>query len=258
MEDRCFGRIISWSNSSIARFSKCAKSRFYLESRCQNKSIHDQLCQSCLEKKGQKASEPRKNLYGLVTDPLPVDCRIFGSEWYESKVKELGQPSESDMARAKKAQEEARKDTVVVAQPVVVKTEAKKRGRKPKQEPAPVPTPPPPPQPNPNPNPSPSPPPNPNPHPAPKPAKRRAKTNIPQKTEKVQVQAIEASSPLTDIEVVKIIVKPFRHNDVDYFRDAKKNKLYASGKDKRPSQYVGRWNPETETIDHEFPDSDVE
>ncbi len=138
MEDRCFGRIISWSNSSIARFSKCAKSRFYLESRCQNKSIHDQLCQSCLEKKDQKASEPRKNLYGLVTDPLPADCRIFGSEWYESKVKELGQPSESDMARAKKAQEEARKDTVVVAQPVVVKTEAKKRGRKPKQEPAPV------------------------------------------------------------------------------------------------------------------------
>jgi hypothetical protein len=69
---------------------------------------------------------------------------------------------------------------------------------------------------------------------------------------------VEASEPLQDIEVVKILVKPFNYKDTNYFRDASKNKLYSVGKDKRPLAYVGRWNPETETIDTEFPDSDAE
>lgn len=260
MTDKCFGRIIRWGENSICRFGIKNKNRFYLESRCNKTIVENQLCQECIQKRARKHTEPRKNLYGLVSEPLPDDCHIFESLWYESKVKEFGIPSESDMARAKKAQEEARKGISIV-QPVEEKKEKPKRGRKAAatvvSQPIPVPVPPQPvPDPDPEPNPPPAPP---NPVP-PKPArKRREKKEIVKEPVVFkQIQAIETSPSLLDIEVVKVVVRPFHYENTDYFRDASKNKLYSVGKDKRPSVYVGRWNPETETVDTEFPDSDCE
>lgn len=251
MTDKCFGRIIRWDKNSICRFGIKNKNRFYLESRCDKPIVENQLCQDCIQKRERKHNEPRKNLYGLVSEPLPEDCHIFESLWYESKVKEFGIPSESDMARAKRAQEEARKGVSVVEQ-VEQKKEKPKRVKKTKEVPVPVPPQPVPPEPNPDPPTPPKPyPPKPDP---PKPARKSKQTA----TVKQAIQAIEVSPVIKDIEVVKIIVRSFHHNDTDYFRNAAKNKLYSVGKDKRPSTYVGRWNPETESIDTEFPDSDCE
>jgi hypothetical protein len=264
MSEKCFARLMRDKEQNRGYFG-ATKDRFFFEYRCTNPLTHEKLCGQCFERKtktwkerGLSKKNPYSEYYGLITEPIPD--KFFGSTWFESKVKQVGQPSESDMARAKKAQQEAKKDIVFGIEPVVEplpqKTEAKKRGRKPKEPPQPISTPS-----VPVPVSTPS-------VPVPvstpsvpvqtkaKSTKERAKPTGVQKEQKVH--AIEASPPLTDIEVVKIIVRPFRHNDVDYFRDAKKNKLYASGKDKRPSLYVGRWNPETEMIDHEFPDSDVE
>lgn len=265
MSDRCLGRIIRWDKTSIAYFGGQSRNRFYLESRCNKPVLENHLCEDCIQKKNKTENEPRKNHYGLVTEPLPEDCHIFGSKWFESKLKTYGYPSESEMARAKQAQLEARKDVqaVVVQESVKVETKVEqpvksKRGRKTKTEPIPPPRPPTP-QPSP---PPPAPPPAPVP-PPPKPtSKRRTKAQVttaqvlPPKT--VLVQAIEVAPKLSDIEVVKIVVRSFQHNDTKYFRDGKKNKLYAVGKDNRPSNYIGRWDPDTETIDTDFPDSDCE
>ena len=234
--------------------------RFYFEYRCPNTLEQGPLCSRCLSWKNKEANkkDPYRIHYGLVTEPLGEDTPFFGSSWFESKLKEYGQPNEDDMAKAKKAQETARKDVVVETKPVVVETKpTKRRGkatRKPKEAPAPSPLPPPPPQP---PIPVPDPEPEPDPNPPPKPSEKRRTKPVGSKPT-VQVQAIETSPQLTDLEIVKIVVRPFQVNDTSYFRDVCKNKLYSVGKDKRPSVYVGRWNPETESIDTEFPDSDAE
>jgi hypothetical protein len=170
------------------------------------------------------------------------------------------------MGRAKKAQEDARKG--VVAQEVKaviqetkpeakpeVKPDSKRRSRKKPGEPVPLPPPPPPPEPEPTPDP-----------PAPTPPKPAAKRSSKKKETPVaspgkpvvSVQAVETSSLPSEVEIVKILVRHFFANDTHYFRDPVKNKLYGVGNDKRPTKYIGRWDPESETIDTEFPDSDVE
>jgi hypothetical protein len=260
MTEQCLARLMKDKQENRGYFGT-SKSRFYFEYRCKN-SCDGQLCSRCSlwkttswQDRGLKKKDPYREYYGLVTEPIPEP--FFESEWYQSKVKQVGEPSETDMVRAKKAQDEAKKNIVVQkADPVEEKqtpSEPKKRGRKPKQVSTPVPVPP-------VPTPDPNPPPSPNPPPKPS-TKRRPKAEPLVKTSQeltYPIQAVEASTPLEDIEIVKILVKPFTYNDTGYFRDVKKNKLYSVGKDKRPLAYIGRWNAETETIDTEFPDSDAE
>ena len=58
-----------------------------------------------------------------------------------------------------------------------------------------------------------------------------------------------------DIEYVKLT--PFEVADTIYFRDRKKEKLYKNIKG-AIGPYVGRWDPDTESIHTEVPDSDEE
>ncbi len=258
---QCLGRIMRDGDSHRGRFQN--NRRFYFEYRCPKTVSNTVLCQRCEEWKTRgKTRDQYRAHYGVVSDPLPEDCHIFGSKWYESKVKEYGSPSDADMGKAKQAQTEARKGVVVETKqevPVVpaVKPEAKKRGRK-KAAVEPVPHPlPPPPQPEPKPDPKPDPNPNPNPDPPKPKSKRRPKAVAqppPVAEPKVPIQAVEEGPPLKDLEVVKIVVRSFYHNDTKYYLDPIKSKLYSAAKDK----YVGRWNPEEETIDTEFPDSDAD
>lgn len=263
MKEQCLGRIIKRKDDLIGHFPN--GKRFYLEFRCNNPIESNLICNRCLKWKeaGFNTKDIYGNHYGLITEPLPAEnCKIFDSPWYHSMVPKNGVPNDSEMAKAKLAQQEARKgiavQTVEAPVAVAVKEEPKKRGRKKKVvEPVPPPRPPsPPPEPEPTP-----PPPPPVPQPKPSAGKRRQKKQDPVPTPvqtKVQVQAVESSTPSSELEIVKIVVRPFTHNDVTYFRDLSKNKLYAVGKDKRPSGYVGRWDAETERIDTDFPDSDVE
>ena len=280
MPERCLGRIIRRNKEAIAYFPN--KSRFYLESRCSYTVSEGEICNRCLawKENGINKKDVYGNHFGLVTEPLPKDCHIFESEWYTSKVKEYGYPSEFEMARAKQSQKEAMEGVEVkeVANPpvagtvkpkksikkeevqkpevaVVVQEQPKPGKRRPKktvEEAAAAPLP----------------------VPAatpivageeqPKPKRQYKKkaavaaTVAPVVQSKVEVEAVEGKPFETEVEIVKIVVKPFQHNDTLYFRDSIKNKLYSVGKDKRPSQYVGRWDPDLETINTDFPDSDVE
>ena len=59
-----------------------------------------------------------------------------------------------------------------------------------------------------------------------------------------------------EIEYVKLSI--FSIGDTTYFRDSKKNKLYKKIKDKTIGSYVGRYDPVSETIHTDVPDSDDE
>ena len=56
-----------------------------------------------------------------------------------------------------------------------------------------------------------------------------------------------------EIEYVRLA--SFEYNGTTYFRDSKKNKLYKKTKDKI-GEYIGRWNPENDSIVVDVPDSD--
>jgi hypothetical protein len=194
---------------------------------------------------------------------IPEWSHIYEGPWYLSKVDTYGQPSEIDMGRAKKAQGEARMglDVDVDVKEELVKKEPVKKERKKKEKPVIVET---------APVPAVTPVTVPVPVPVPvtvtgvKPVTKRRYTkkqpSVPVIIEKpkVQIQAVEAASMLEDLDIIKIVVRPFSHNNTSYFLNTTKNKLYSVGKDKRPAAYVGRWNSESETIDTDFPDSDAE
>lgn len=74
-------------------------------------------------------------------------------------------------------------------------------------------------------------------------------THIENKLEEIDSEGFQ-------IEYVKLSV--FEANGSTYFRDSVKNKLYKKIKDKGIGAYVGRWNPDTDSIVTDIPDSDEE
>jgi hypothetical protein len=59
-----------------------------------------------------------------------------------------------------------------------------------------------------------------------------------------------------EIEYVKLSL--FEHKSSTYFRDSTKNKLYKKIKENGIGEYVGRYNPDTDSIMSDIPDSDDE
>ena len=59
-----------------------------------------------------------------------------------------------------------------------------------------------------------------------------------------------------EIEYVRLLT--FEHESQSYFRDSKKNKLYKKIKEKTIGSYVGRYDPDTNSIHTDVPDSDCE
>lgn len=74
-------------------------------------------------------------------------------------------------------------------------------------------------------------------------------THIENKLEKIDADGFR-------IEYIKLEI--FEANGTTYFRDTKKNKLYKKIKEKGIGAYIGRWNPDTDSIVTDIPDSDEE
>lgn len=211
--------------------------RIYIPILCGKAVEGDRLCGIHLKRKEKAKKDPNycQRFHGYRTEGLPKDLYVYDTEWYWENVKKYGEPSEDFMGRAKKANETVFPLQKPVEPPV---EKPMKAAKKPVEEPVAatsegIPK---------------------------KPTKRRPKQTVqkPVAETKVKTVAVEKMEQLKDIEVIRIVVRPFSHKDTSYFRDSAKNKLYSVGTDKKPSRYVGRWNPETETIDTEFPDSDAE
>lgn len=251
------------------------KHKFFLEQRCNRPCAKegDTICVSCSTKTNSTIQFCRRFNHGLVHEPLTDRSHMFGSNWYEDGVRRYGPPSDSDIAMAIEYQKKARsiihtepdKEAKVsspspsmepvkhtrkpkvapkvkelpVELPVEVVTEVKneviaevakktpvKRPRKPK---------------------------------AVTPIKMADPTMV--QKEVVLPTHMEQEREMIDIdgfdiEYVKLSV--FTLGDNTYFRDAKKNKLYKKIKEKTIGAYVGRYDPLSETIHTDVPDSDDE
>ena len=208
------------------------------------------LCNKCINREPiKKGKKPGNDDHGIVTDEIPPLSHIYGSQWYNLNLTSNGNPSSEDMAKAKKAQEEARADIIAaVSAKAVKKRTFKVAATAPEPVPAPV--------------------------VAPLvaqvvapvqapvtqvvKAKRQPKKIAVQPQETVKPLATESvEPPLHDLNCITITVRKIEHNGRKYYLNSDKDKLYTVMPDGGVGKYCGRLDRENDRI-AEFPDSDSE
>jgi hypothetical protein len=269
------------------------RNKFYIEFRCNMPCIKGlDVCSKCAEKSPTAVQTSKKFNHGKINEPLPEKSHIYGGEWYKQAAKKYGEPSPDVIEFALQYQKKAREGftfeepvTVIEDKVHAVATEPNKavepnkRTKKPKAvteatntvtineentvetaEPVPL-------------------------EPKKRTRKPKAATTATSKNEASKKSASSAYGSLInntqqlvhkevvlpthietnleefdtdgfEIEYVKLEV--FEANGTTYFRERTKNKLYRKIKDKGIGGYIGRWNPDTESIVTDIPDSDDE
>ena len=256
------------------------KHKFFLEMRCDRPCSDPtkKVCDDCSIKTMSTIQWCRKIDHGTIYDPIPDRSHLFGGNWYEDGVRKWGAPSAKDIEYALEHQRNAR----MITGPSKVPSpspdmEPVKRGRKPKVAPSTI---------------APTIPPSEefdiilDPITVPstpllqtvsetpvkkaavkRPRKPKALTPVkmadPSMVQKevvlpthMEQEREEVDTDGFEIEYVKLSV--FSLGDATYFRDSKKNKLYKKIKEKTIGCYVGRYDPSTETVHTDVPDSDDE
>ena len=282
----CLSRI---TDPSHARHFGDGVHKFYLEMRCPQPALMNQrICQKCT-KIYAECKNQFCGLYdhGKVNEPVPDRSHMYGGKWYLEKVKEWGEPPREILALAIQYQENARQGLEIKeSEPSMITemsaAEPKKKGRakaasedlkpaaapsedlkpealkqktkkaeKPAEEPKDKPK-----------------------IAKPKIAKPKvakpkvAKPKVSPKQTSEASNHKEVAIPThmektmeefdTDgFEIEYVSLVPFEVNETNYFRDRKKEKLYKNTKGSI-GYYVGRWDPDTESIHTEVPDSDEE
>ena len=281
----CISRI---TDPSHARHFGDGVHKFYLEMRCPQPAFaHQRICQKCT-KIYAECKNQFCGLYdhGKVNEPVPDRSHMYGGKWYLEKVKEWGEPPREILALAIQYQENARQGVEIKeSEPSMITemsaAEPKKKGRtkaiatqpedlkpaaatedlkqapkrktkkteKPTEKPTEEPVE----------------------KPKDKPKIARPKIAKPKVSPKQTSEASnhkEVAIPThmektmeefdTDgFEIEYVSLVPFEVNETNYFRDRKKEKLYKNTKGSI-GHFVGRWDPDTESIHTEVPDSDEE
>jgi hypothetical protein len=241
------------SQDLLARFGD-GKHRFYLESVCGAKVHEGKLCDYCNSIVPQtRTQDVRTFPHGYVSAEYTKESHIFDSPWYHAKVKAYGPPIAETIELAMEAQKRARagrktkkvadlitepqaevaaaEATIAVTQPSSPKKEvAKKTPRKSKKETVATPV---------------------LEHLAAPPTEQII-TRIPSGT----VLAETTDTPLRVEEVIRVTLRPFTHNSVQYWRDTQREKLYRRTKEGGKGEYVGRWDSDASEIVRDAPDSD--
>lgn len=225
MASRCLGR-----RTNERLLFGDGKHYFYTEERCKKMS-ETKLCKTCTGS---------KNLgeHGLISETIPPLSHIYESAWYDLKRTVYGDPSKEDMAKAKKAQEEARVDVVTTASATPVKKRTFKVAAPtvpvPTQVPVTVTA------------------------PAPVKAKRQPKKVVQATPQQTQPLATESTEPpLQDLPCITISVRKIEHAGRKYYLNSEKDKLYTVQSDGGVGKYCGRLDREKDCI-ADFPDSDSE
>jgi len=222
---------------------------FLTEKRCKKMTM-GRLCNKCINREPiKKGKKPGNDDHGIVTEEIPPLSHIYGSQWYNLNLTSNGNPSSEDMAKAKKAQEEARADIIAaVSAKAVKKRTFKVAATAPEAVAAPIPAP--------------------EPLQAPEPvqapvtqvvkAKRQPKKIAVQPQETVKPLATESvEPPLHDLNCITITVRKIEHNGRKYYLNSDKDKLYTVMPDGGVGKYCGRLDRENDRI-ADFPDSDSE
>jgi hypothetical protein len=244
------------------------RNKFYIEFRCNLPCVNgSDVCSKCANKNTTASQTSKKFNHGKINEPIPDTSHIYGGKWYNQAVKKYGEPSPDIIEFAVQYQKKAREgftfeDEEETVAEVEVKVEAKKKEtvkrsketnastndakksrRKPKlAEETSV-----------------------------KPNSTKNTTaaynaiinNTQQLVHKEVVLPTHIETNLEEFdtdgyEIEYIKLEPFEVNGTTYFRESNKNKLYRKNKEKGIGGYVGRWNPDTESIITEIPDSDDE
>jgi len=261
----CIARI---ATANAVNYFGDGKHRYYLELRCNRLcKSNTELCTNCEKKNPNTRTQDTRTFdHGTVGEPIPDQSHIYGGLWYNTNVKKWGAPSTEQIHVAEQHQRDARiqlKNTVnTVIEPVPSDTSSTSSKRQrprvaknvvtvvenvvetvaPTQEKITV---------------------------KPKKAKPRKKPTPIQTTVAVSQDHKEAVIPThieknleefdTDDYMIEYVqLTPFKIGTTSYFRDSKKNKLYQKRKDTVVGPYVGRYDPYTETIHTDVPDSDDE
>jgi hypothetical protein len=269
--------ISRYTDDTYAQHFGDGRHKFYLEFRCNRPCTNGNHCSKCSNKSPlTKLQQSRKFNHGNVNEPIPDISHIFGGKWYNNGIKKWGEPPSEIIEFAIKYRGEARQgfESATIPLPLnPVKLQKPNVTLEPISEPtlepilelaAAVIVP-----------------------------KKRGKPKVagestdgsePKKrigrkkpivtpyttliNATSQIVHKEVSLP-THIEskmeeidssgytIQYIKLAPFDANGVSYFRDATKNKLYKKVKDKIGG-YIGRWNPDTDSIIIDIPDSDDE
>jgi hypothetical protein len=239
---QCLGRYVKDGPKGVNMLSFEDGGLFHLPLRCQMMTKSGDLCDSCSAKeiktaekvkeiRGTTISGPHPSyLMGRVTDPVPYWSRIYDGAWFRLKIESGCSVSEENMSKVRKAVAQAY-EGVTTVEPAAMPEGARKLKTLPKAEPkaaqaaldalpvvaaAPV-----------------------------APVKRRANIKKP-KEAKAQVEG-----PVVDIsEHMVVKVRKMQVNEVDYYLDSKKDKLYDM-----KFRYAGRLK-DGAIVAH--PDSDAE
>jgi len=237
------------------------KSGYFTERRCGEIATHDELCDSCIEKRKLAfvLKNQQSHYLGKIDEPYIENCWLFGSSRYlKFAALEGNMPSAKQIAEAETAQRIARGTLEMKVK--TPSTEAKKIGRSKKNGtvvsalsgqqgsagPTEIPTPPPVVAPaalvveQ---------------KPTPKPKKVVKKTPVPMPQVAKAVEVAE--EPLEAVEVIKIQLVPKIIADKSYWYDSTKDKVYEKPKDGTIGKYLGRYDSREQTL-VSFPDSDVE
>lgn len=283
---RCMSRIAPFPHFE---YFANKKNRFYMEMRCEKPRIQgSEFCEACQHKDPDyHYPSSRRFDHGKINEPIPDRSHIFGGSWYREQVKRWGEPSSDVVAEALNRQKEARagykveepsSDKLAIpSQPAMSSVPKKRGGGRKKANPvqtesaeelplilqsdppvvetsservltidtvvSPPSTPP-------------------ASIPVPKkkraPAKPKAKsvpppvpmTPVPDTIQPTHKEVEMEEVVMADYDVVRVRVTPFR--DSMWLEDTKK-KVY-----RRTGEYVGRYDPMSDRIDEDVPDSDAE
>jgi hypothetical protein len=223
----------------------------YLESVCAAPCEEGhELCHRCLTKVHKPETQYNKTFpHGLVNGEFSKQSHIYDSPWYHMRLEAYGTPSDKDLELAMEAQRRARQGIKtktlgdltlgVPSEPVAI--------TKPKERKTPAPS-----------------------------SKKEAtieppksETLTPQPTVAEQLaeavvnkfmaehKAVETMDDVLPVQsVIRVTLRPFTHNDVVYWRDAEREKIYRKTKDGKKGEYVGRWDAVLEKIYRDASDSD--
>jgi hypothetical protein len=267
---RCISRITE--DTYCQNFGN-GHNKFYIELRCNLPcNGKSDICSKCSIKSAScKTQSSRRFNHGKVTEPIPDDSHIYGGKWYLNSVKKYGEPNMSAINLAEEYQRTARADSSSSSNSMTSEVEIKPtKTRKPKVAPDEAST-----------------------QMTDSTTKKRTKPRVAPETDSASESKSSVSrkkhisTPYTSLvnnttklvhkevsipthietkldeiitegfEIEHVQLSLFEANGTTYFRDSKKNKLYKKIKDKI-GPYVGRWNPDTDSVLTDIPDSDDE
>ena len=284
---QCLGRYTS--NKQRRKFP--AKGDYFLEMRCPTilKDNSKDICESCYDKiKREELGVKTTNMtrfHGRINEPLSKDnsCWLYDSERFWKFANMPGNmPSTEALQEAVLAQRIARnnvemKNTIIVpassdskkidspkveASKEVEKSTKRKYTKKSAPAPAPAPI-----ETNVTPKPTTTVPEsqeNASKTPEKKEVKKKPKKVIlpkPQETIIPPAEAVAVASKESFIEpeeILQIQLRTIEIHDVNYWIDVKKDKLYKKESNGSIGSYIGRYDKEADSINRNFPDSDVE